>query len=353
MPHIAIAGDFFVTPHLFQTALEKELGPDVATFSSLQLAWPHEPFGVVQNVSEASGTVASTIEALSGARIAVTQMAPFTSDVFAALPDLRMVGVCRGGPVNVDLQAATDAGVLVTFAPGRNAQAAAEFTVGLILAAMRRIPLMDAELKRGTWRGDYYAWENVGFELDGATVGLVGYGAIGRLVARLLRAFGSKVVVYDPYADPAALTADGVEVSELDSLLTRSSVVSLHARLTKETERMIDERALALLPRGAVLVNAARGGLLDYAPLPRLLRSGQLGAVALDVYDIEPPPTDWPLFSEPNVVVSPHLAGATRETAVRAASIVARDVGDFIARRTPAHVANPDVLATLDLSPAP
>lgn len=352
MPHIAIAGDYFVTPSVFRTALERELGQSAATFSEVTLPWPHEPFGPIGDVIEASGSIEASIDALDGAQIAVSQMAPFTREVFAARPELKMVGICRGGPVNVDLAAATEAGVLVTFAPGRNAQAAAEFTVGLILAAMRRIPLTDAELKRGVWRGDYYAWENVGVELDGTTVGLVGYGAIGRIVARILQAFGSTVIAYDPYADVAALAADGVSTVDLDTLLRRSSVVSLHARLTPETQHIIDERALALLPHGAVLVNAARGGLLDYRPLPDLLRSGRLGALALDVYDIEPPPTDWPLFSAPNVVVSPHLAGATMQTATRAADIVARDVADFVGGRVPAHVANPEVLDVLQMDTA-
>lgn len=351
MTHIMIAGDHFVTPELFRTALERELAPDV-TFSETTLPWPHEPFGPVDSVLEASGSAADTIATLGDAEIAVSQMAPFTAEVFAARRTLRMIGVCRGGPVNVDLSAATEAGVLVTFAPGRNAQAAAEFTIGLILAAMRRIPHTDAELKRGSWRGDYYALDNVGSELDGMTVGLVGYGAIGRIVAHILRAFGSEVIAFDPYADPTALAADGVSTVGLDELLRRSGVISLHARLTPETQHMIDARALALVPRGAVLVNSARGGLLDYAPLPDLLRSGQLGAVAVDVYDIEPPPTDWPLFSAPGVVVSPHLAGATKQTAVRAADIVARDVAAFVAGRVPAHVANPDVLPQLALRDA-
>lgn len=352
MPHIARAGDHFVTPSVFRAALEEELGQTAATFSETTLPWPHEPFGPIGNVLEASGSVEASIDVLEGAEIAVTQMAPFTSEVFAARPELQMIGISRGGPVNVDLTAATEAGVLVTFAPGRNAQAAAEFTVGLILAAMRRIPLTDADLKRGTWRGDYYALENVGTELNGTTVGLVGYGAIGRIVARILQAFGSTVIAYDPYADAADLAADGVVTADLDTVLRRSGVVSLHARLTPETQHMIDERALQLLPHGAVLVNAARGGLLDYAPLPEMLRSGRLGALALDVYDIEPPPSDWPLFSAPNVVVSPHLAGATAQTATRAASIVAKDVADFVAGRAPAHVANPAVLDALDLAAA-
>ncbi|WJL96992.1 2-hydroxyacid dehydrogenase [Microbacterium sp. ET2] len=352
MPMIAIAADGFVTPDLFRSALEREIDGAATTFRAITLDWPQEPFGEVGDVLEASGTIEETIDAVAGAHIALTQMAPFTAEVFDASPDLRMVGVCRGGPVNVDLQAATDAGVLVTFAPGRNAQAAAEFAVGLTLSAMRRIPFTNSELKNGAWRGDHYAWENVGVELHGATVGLVGYGAIGRIVARILKAFGADIIVYDPYTDSATLASDGVEaVDGLDELLSRSAVVSLHARLTPETERMIDERALNLLPRGAVLVNTARGGLLDYAPLPGLLQSGRLGAVALDVYDVEPPPGDWPLFVEPNAVVTPHLAGATRQTAMRAADIVARDVARFLDDRTPLHVANPAVLTTLNLVP--
>lgn len=354
MTHILIAGDHFVTPGLFRAALDREL-PGVEPrprYRELTLPWPHEPFGDVDSVREASGTIDETIAALDGVDIAVTQMAPFTAEVFAARPELRVIGVCRGGPVNVDVDAATEAGVLVTFAPGRNAQAAAEFTVGLILAAMRRIPMTDAALKQGDWRGDHYAWENVGAELAGSTVGLVGYGAIGRIVARILQAFGAEVLAFDPYASPASLASDGVTLTELDELLRRSNVVSLHARLTDETHHLIDQRALELMPEGAVLVNSARGGLLDYAPLPDLLRSGRLGALALDVYDIEPPPSDWPLFSAPNVVVSPHLAGATRQTAMRAADIVASDVADFLAGRTPAHVANPVVLERLHLGAA-
>lgn len=343
MPHVLIAGDHFVTPELFRTALDAAVGAGAYTASELLLPWPHTPFADVGPVSEASGTVDEVIEALGDADVAVTQMAPFTAEVFRARPSLRLVGVCRGGPVNVDLAAATEAGVRVTFAPGRNAVAAAEFTIGLILAALRRIPGSDADLRAGEWRGDYYALDNVGDELGGSTVGLVGYGAIGRMVARVLTAFDAHVLAADPYADPDALRADGVEPVELDELLRRSRVVSLHARLTPETRLLIDRRRLELLPQGAVLVNGARGGLLDYAPLPELLRSGRLGALALDVYDVEPPPRDWPLFDAPNVVLSPHLAGATRQTAERAAAVVAGDVAAHLAGEVPPHLANPDV----------
>ena len=351
MTSVLAAGDHFVHPEVFVDALRRATQRELR-FDTLKLPWPVEPFGPVGTVQEASGTEQQLLDALGDNEIVATQMAPFTGDVLGAADKLKFVGVCRGGPVNVDLQAATDNGVIVSYAPGRNAAAAAEFAVGLMLAALRRIPGSDAELKDGNWRGDYYAYENAGIELEGSTAGLVGYGAIGRIVARVLRAFGANVLVADPFVDAAQIAGEGVELVELEELLRRSSVVSLHARLTPETRNLLNADNLKLLPEGAVLVNSARGGLLDYAPLPGLLRSGKLGALAVDVYDIEPPPRDWPLFDAPNVITTPHLAGATRQTAHRAAEIVAGEVARFLDGRKPRFVANPDVLAQFgDLRP--
>lgn len=340
---ILAAGDEFVGNGLLTSAVRAEPGvePD---FLELSLPWPIEPFGPVGNVNEASGTEQQVIAALADAEVAVTQMAPFTKNVFAAADGLKLVSVCRGGPINVDLAAATEAGVAVTYAPGRNAGAAAEFAVGMILAAMRRIATSSAELLAGNWRGDHYAYANSGVELDGTTVGLVGYGAIGSRVAKVLVAFGAHVLVSDPYTDPQRIEADGAQAVDLDELLRRSSVVSLHARLSEQTRHLINADNLALLPEGAVLVNTARGGLLDYAPLPEALHSGRLGALALDVYDVEPPPADWALREAPNVIATPHLAGASRQTAERAAQIVAAEVGRYARGEKLANVANPDVL---------
>ncbi len=339
MLRVLAAGDHFVAPETFLDALRAE---DVGDFepTTLTAGWPQEPFGEVGSgdgvVHEASGTEDDLIAALDGVRVCLTQMAPFTARVFEARPELEMVAVCRGGPVNVDLAAADAAGVAVAQAPGRNAAAAAEFAVGMVLAALRRIPLADSELRAGRWRGDFYDYDEAGLELDGATVGLVGYGAIGRIVARVLRAFGATVLVSDPYAPDE----EGIELTDLDDLLRRSGVVSLHARLTDETRGMIGARELELLPHGAVLVNTARGGLLDYGPLPAALESGRLGGLALDVYDVEPPPPDWPLHAAPNVVATPHLAGATRQTAHRAAAIAAGEAARFLRGEALRHPAN-------------
>jgi len=350
MTHVLVAGDHFVLPRLFIEAISEKSFRHNPTFSELQLPWPLIPFGQVGEVYEASGSIQETIGALQGAEIAVTQMAPFTHEVFAGAPNLRMIGVCRGGPVNVDLRAATDAGVIVSYAPGRNAQAAAEFAIGLMLAAMRRITNGDSELHQGIWRGDFYTYENAGIELADSTIGLIGYGAIGSIVSRILLAFGAKVVVYDPYVDEKILQVQGVEKVTLPELLKLSNVVSLHARLTAETKHILNSDNLKLLPRGAIIVNSARGGLLDYAPLPELLKSGALGALALDVYDIEPPGLDWPLLKIPNVVLSPHLGGATRQTATRAAEIIAKEVDLYLNGKVPQFVANPEVLKRFELS---
>ncbi|GEB48634.1 oxidoreductase [Streptomyces cacaoi] len=345
---VLASGDHFIAPQLFVDAL-KSAAPELEfDFRTQTTPWPLEPFGPVGNVKEASGTEEQLLEALGDAEIALVQMAPFTADVIREAPNLKLIGVARGGPVNVDVEAATAAGIPVTFTPGRNAAAAAEFAIGLMLAALRRIPSSDAELKKGTWRGDYYAIENAGIELDGTTVGLVGYGAIGSIVARVLRAFGSHVLVADPYTDPAKAEADGVELVALEELLRRSSVVSLHARVTPETRHMLNADNLKLLPEGAVLVNSARGELMDYGPLPEMLRTGRLGALALDVYDVEPPPADWPLRQAPNVITTPHLAGATRQTADRAAAITAAQAAAFLRGERPQFVTNPEALPGAD-----
>lgn len=347
MVSIAAIGDNFVLPQLFETATRDAIPDAPLSFRNATLPWPQVPFGDVGGVFEASGDEETVIDAVADSEIALTQLAPFTKRVFDECTNLRLVCVSRGGPVNVDLEAATAAGVSVSFAPGRNAQAAAEFSVGMMLAAMRRVADASAALHRGEWRGEYYSFENAGMELHGNTVGIVGFGAIGRIVAGIVRAFGANVLIFDPYLDASSSLPEGMTPVSLQDLMSRSRVVSLHARLTKESKHLIDRDALELLPDGAVLVNTARGGLLDYEPLPELLGSGKLSALALDVFDVEPPPKDWPLLGMSNVVIAPHLAGATKQTAERAATIVAQDVARFLAGEPLENLANPEVSTKL------
>ncbi|MEU3861192.1 2-hydroxyacid dehydrogenase [Streptomyces sp. NPDC028722] len=331
---VVAAGDHFVLPSLITRALAEET--DVET-RELTLGWPLEPFGPVAEVSEASDAEEELIGALDGAQVLVTQMGPVTERVLEACPALRLVVVCRGGPVNVNLDAARRHGVLVCFAPGRNAAATAEFTVGLLLAALRRIPQAhDLLARQGSWAGaTYYTYEHSGLELEDLPVGLVGYGAVGSRVARVLCAFGARVMVYDPYVRGEV---HGLRLTSLDDLLRRSAVISLHARLTEETRGLIGARELALLPPGAVVVNAARGPLLDEDALCDALGQGRLSAAALDTYAREPLPPDSrlrPLAGR--VVLTPHLGGASRAVAQKAARIAAAEVGRWVRGEPLAH----------------
>ncbi|MFI7678108.1 2-hydroxyacid dehydrogenase [Actinophytocola sp. NPDC049390] len=330
---ILLAGDRFVLNRL----LAAELAPDAWDVRTLELPWPHVPFGKVAEVDEASDVEDALIESLRGARVCLTQMAPLTARVLDACPDLELFAVSRGGPVNANLAAATEHGVAVTFAPGRNAESTAEHTIGMMLAAMRRIPVAHDSVVAGRWESAMFAYTETGLEIADSTIGLVGYGAIGSRVAAALRAMGATVLVADPYAD--------VESVPLDELLRRSTVVSLHARLTDETRGMIGAREIALMPAGSVLVNCARGGLLDYDALAKALTDGHLFAAAVDVYDEEPLPAGHPLRAAPNVVMTPHLAGASRAVAARAARMVGVEAARWLAGEPPLHCANPEVLS--------
>ncbi|KOV94693.1 2-hydroxyacid dehydrogenase [Streptomyces sp. NRRL B-3648] len=331
---VVAAGDHFVLPSLITAALAAETD---CVVRELTLGWPLEPFGPVAEVSEASDAEDELIAALDGAEVLVTQMAPVTERVLAACPELRLVVVCRGGPVNVNLEAAGRHGVRVCFAPGRNAAATAEFTVGLLLAALRRIPQAhDLLARQGSWAGAaYYTYEDSGLELEDLPVGLVGYGAVGSRVARVLSAFGARVMVYDPYVRGEV---HGLRLSSLDDLLRRSRVVTLHARLTAETRGLLGARELALLPPGAVVVNAARGPLLDEDALCDALAGGRLSAAALDTFAREPLPADSRLRAlSDRVVLTPHLGGASRAVAEKAARIAAAEVGRWARGEPLAH----------------
>ena len=330
---VSTSGDSFVRDEVLQAALRAELGEDLSCVATTS-RWPDEPWGEIDGVDEACGSVDALIEGLAGVQVAITHVAPFTRQVFRAAPQLRYVGVGRGGPVNIDLDAAREAGVVVANAPGRNAVGVAEMTIGLLLSACKRLAESDGILRLPDhrWPGELYRYEQAGLEVEGTTVGLVGFGAIGHRVGRILRAFGAHVLVFDPYVDQRIISyLDCEPVATLDELLQRSQVLSLHPRVTGETRGMIGADELARLPEGAVLVNSARGPLLDYDALCDALDSGRLRAAGLDTYAVEPIPADSRLYRTPNLTMTPHIAGATRQSADKAAAMVAADLRRWLA----------------------
>ncbi|MCF3639312.1 2-hydroxyacid dehydrogenase [Rhizobium sp. TRM95111] len=340
---IAIAGDRFMLPQVFRDKLVEAAG-DGHEIRMLELPWPDVPmehgYAVegMDGLKEYLGSADEIVDFIGDAEIFITQLAPLSRGMFERLPGLKFVAVSRGGPVNIDMAAAREAGVTVVNTPGRNASAVAEFTIGAILAETRLIRTGHESLRRGEWRGELYRADVTGRELSEMTVGVIGYGNIGTKVVRLLRAFGTKVLVHDPYVQLSAEDRNaGVEHVALDDLLSRSDIVTLHPRVTEETRNMANAEAFAKMRPGALFVNTARGPLCDYDALYDALVGGHLGGAMLETFAVEPVPADWPLLQLPNVTLTPHIAGASVRTVTYAAEMAADEVRRYIAGEPPVN----------------
>ncbi|QIS21763.1 phosphoglycerate dehydrogenase [Nocardia terpenica] len=252
------------------------------------------------------------------------------AEVLEAGKRLKIVARAGVGLDNVDVPAATERGVMVVNAPTSNIHTAAEHAVTLLLAAARQIPAADATLREHTWQRSKFN----GVEIYGKTVGVVGLGRIGQLFAARLAAFETKIIAYDPYVSPARAAQLGIELVSLDELLGRADLISVHLPKTPETKGLLSKEKLALTKKGVVIVNAARGGLIDEQALADAITSGHVRAAGIDVFATEPC-TDSPLFELPQVVVTPHLGASTSEAQDRAGTDVAKSVllalaGDFV-----------------------
>jgi D-3-phosphoglycerate dehydrogenase len=252
------------------------------------------------------------------------------AEALAAAQRLKVVARAGVGLDNVDVPSATAKGVLVVNAPTSNIVSAAEHAVALLLAVARRIPQATASLKAGEWKRSAFT----GVEVTDKTMGVVGLGRIGVLVAQRMSAFGVRLLAYDPYVPAARAAQIGVRLVPLDELLSESDFISIHLPKTPETVGLIGERELSLCKPGVIIVNAARGGLLDEHALAQALKDGRIGGAGLDVYATEPC-TDSPLFGFDNVVATPHLGASTAEAQDKAGLAVARSVklalqGEFV-----------------------
>jgi D-3-phosphoglycerate dehydrogenase len=282
-----------------------------------------------------AGQLAERISA-EGADVVVVESDSVDGPVFDL--GLRAIASTRGDPNNVDIAGATAAGIPVLNTPARNADAVAEMTLALLFAATRGVLGADADVRTGQVFRDgtipyqrFRAWE-----LAGQTVGLIGLGAIGRAVRWRLAGLGMRVIAYDPYNDEAQ--------HGLAELLAEADVVSLHAPVTAETAGLIGAEQFAAMRDGVVFLNSARAQLHDTDALVEALRSGKVAAAGLDHFVGEWLPVDHPLIAMPNVVLTPHIGGATWNTEARQAQMVADDLDALLSGGTPAHIVNPEVL---------
>jgi D-3-phosphoglycerate dehydrogenase len=263
-----------------------------------------------------------------------------TSDLLDKAPNLRCVGRAGVGVDNIDLDAATKRGIIVMSTPGGNAVSVAEHTFALMLSLARQVPRLDKAFHEGRWEKSSAA----GMELSGKTLGLIGLGRIGSEVALRAEAFDMCVLGYDPYISEAAAKEFSVELVPLDRLLAESDFVSLHTALSPATQNLINEESLAKMKKGAFIINAARGELIEEAALADALKSGHIGGAGLDVFAVEPPKNS-PLVGLPNVIATPHIAGSTTEAQEEVGTQVAVQVKDYLAEGIIRNAVNLPVLS--------
>jgi D-3-phosphoglycerate dehydrogenase / 2-oxoglutarate reductase len=274
---------------------------------------------------------AALLPALAGVDAVIVRSATrIDAEALAQAPSLRVVARAGVGLDNVDVEAATKAGVMVVNAPSSNTVSAAEHAVGLLLAVARNVPQAMASLKAGEWQRSRFT----GAELYGKVAGILGLGRIGELVAQRLAAFCMQVIAYDPYVPTARAAQLGVRLVGLEDLLAEADFISVHLPKTAETSGLIGERELRLVKPGVLIVNAARGGIVDENALALALKDGRVGGAGIDVFATEPP-ADSPLLAFPTVVVTPHLGASTHEAQEKAGTQVARSVrlalsGEFV-----------------------
>jgi D-3-phosphoglycerate dehydrogenase / 2-oxoglutarate reductase len=288
-------------------------------------------------------TVASAIDQLRVADAVLTEgIDRLGHSVLSEMPVAKVISLTAVGTDGVDVAAATEHGIAVTNVADFCSQEVADHTVMLVLAALRKLREAERLARSGDWRLDTLRPIR---RLQGRVCGLLGFGRIARNVAMRLHGFGVTIIAHDP--DAATGECDGlpIEFVDLEQLLARSEILSLHAPLTPGTARVIGESALAALPRGALLVNAGRGGLIDHDSLLAALDSGQLGGAALDVFETEPAPPQHPLLTHPGVICTPHMAYYSDEALAELRTKAARNVVDVLAGVPSAALVNPEVFA--------
>lgn len=261
-----------------------------------------------------------------------------TKEVLARASSLKVVGRAGVGVDNIDVAEATARRIVVVNAPTASTVSVAELAIGHMISLLRRLPEADRSVKEGKWEKQRFE----GRELFGKTLGLIGSGRIGAEVAKRAQAFGMRVLAYDPYLSLPTAESHGIRLVDKETVLREADVVSVHAALTPETMGMVGAKELSSMKRTAVLVNCARGEIVQEAALAEALRSGTIAGAAVDVFETEPP-TGSPLLSAPNIVFTPHLGASTREGQARAGAIIAEQVLKALDGKRPDFLANPKV----------
>lgn len=304
-------GDLFIPAEYIENGFHKNelevqtIDWDTGTFEKLQ----EINLLIEQSGCEAYEVPDYLLDAIKDAEILITQFCPVTREVIDNCSNLKIIGVLRGGYENINIEYAASKGIEVFNTPGRNADAVADFTVGAIICEARNIARGHYGIKTGKWIREY---PNSGIipDMPGRTVGLIGFGEIGRKTAQRLRGFDMDILVFDPYCNDFP---DYVKAVDLKELIAKADFVSLHARLTEANKHLINAEMLDLMKSNSYLINTSRAGLVDEGALYNALESGKIAGAFLDVFEDEPPGLDHPLVQLENVTLTPHMAGGSND----------------------------------------
>jgi D-3-phosphoglycerate dehydrogenase / 2-oxoglutarate reductase len=338
---ILAVGDTYMPSEYFERAFEDLESVHEVEYLQIDAGRAFSPATHSERgLREYQGSPDELIERMADVEVLVVQGAPVTDAVVGASSALKLVGCARGGPVNIDVDALTARGVPLVNTPGKNAEAVADLTLAFIIMLARGLPRAQRFLDEGNRLASNWDGANfMGNDLRGHVLGLIGYGQVGQRVALRARSFQMDVIVYDPFL--GAGDAEGVEqVGTLHELLRRADFVSLHARATAENARMIDSAALAAMKPSACLVNTAREALVDEDALDGALESGKLAGAALDVVHATTRSGPHRLLRHDNVIMTPHIGGATHETLLQGAEMIAAEIARFAAGEPLVNVVN-------------
>ena len=347
-----ILGDEFTPSRLFRDTLCERMGKDAPSLRFACSDTRNSESTAVRSdeISEAFGDVEDVARRIADCEILITTFAPVTAAILDCAPSLIAICCGRGGPVNINLDAATERGIPVLHAPGRNEQAVAEFALAGMINLMRRIPQALDYVRDGQWTTpleDTFEKPS-GPELCTRTLGLVGAGRIGCRVGRLARAFGARVLASDPFAEAASVAPFGIELVSLEHLLAEADVISIHARLDRGARALLGAAEFSRMAKRPYLVNTARAAAIDHEALLAALEAGQVTAALLDVYPDEPLSPGSPLLAmgKDRLLLTPHAAGVSRDIPANTARLLADGLLRLLRGEVPDHVVNPQTLVT-------
>lgn len=344
-----ILGDAMITSDIFKGAYDKHLAAfsDDVVLGEWEDNWDKLQYRRLE--VEKEGPEIEEVDELilaegEDADLLMGLFVPVSSKVMEAMPNLKIVGVSRAGLENVNVEEATKRGILVFNVTGRNAHAVSDFTIGMMLAESRNIAKAHHSIKEGGWEKTFANNEYIP-EMNGKTIGLVGFGNIGHLVTQKLSGFETNVIVYDPYTSAEEIEKFGAKKVELEELMKNSDFVSIHARLTDDNKKMIGEKELGMMKSTAYFINTGRAGLVDQDALAKALEAKEIMGAALDVFTTEPIPSDSPFLTLDNVTLTTHIAGTTYNALNNSPYMLAGDIEKLLKGQDDSkYIINPEVL---------